>query len=108
MASLEVMSLTVVKQRTSYFRKILVQLAGSCPALQTLDLQHVHGQLWFVPLFGQHFPEKNLTLKNVEATHNFKFHWPDNISVHALNIKGRLDDQSIGKVNKNSIFYFLN
>jgi len=93
------LELKVVRERSLDFREVIVQLAGQCPALKCLYLEHVKGLLWFVPMLQRYFPEKKLTLLYLEVKHSIEFDWPKNLLVQDLKISGNLDDETILKVN---------
>jgi len=98
MRNLTTLGIYVVEEQFLAFREVIVQLSGRCPALKSLGLHHVAGQLWFGLMFGRHFPEKELTLFCLEVADSFPFTWPGRISVVRLKITGKLDDASILKV----------
>jgi len=94
-----VLAVKVVQERSLDFRNIIVQLAGRCPALKSFHLKHVHGQLWFVPMYGRLFPEKaQLVLCTLDVTKSFEFNWPENLVVAKLKIKAKVNDKTILKV----------
>jgi len=101
---LKYLEVNVVKEKTLDIREVIVQLAGRCPVLQTLDVLHVKGELWFGQMFGQHFPQKKLVLSNLEVKDSFTFDWPEHLSVVGLKISGKLDDASILKVR---LYHFI-
>jgi len=88
----------VIRERSVDFREVIVQLAGQCPALKNLHLEHVKGHLWFVPLLGRDFPDKKLTFFDLDVKHSFIFDFPKNMLVENLKISGNLDDETILKV----------